>query len=203
MKPVIDGKVEILSQCYVYDFAEIIAKNDSSITLCGNNYIFSHARIIAEGSSNQIVIGANTRVQIRTMIMGDVAIGRDSIIAPDVFISSGTHFYDLAPAVPINEQDQLANSILPCNSLPITIGNDVWIGRLTTVMPGINIGNGSIIGANSVVTHDIPSGQVWAGNPCRFIKTRGPLPNYSRLERYRSQQSSPYLITQLAPQRPD
>ena len=185
MKPIISGQVEIRSQSYVYNFVEIIAKNSSTITLCGNNSIFPYARIIAEGASNRISIGLNARIQIRTMVMGDVSIGDDTIIAPDVFISSGTHFYDIEPSLLINEQDLLAKSMFASNSLPVIIGSDVWIGRLTTVMPGIRIGSGSIIGANSVVTHDIPNGQVWAGNPCRYIKERGPLPNYSRLERYR------------------
>jgi len=187
MKPILIGNVEIKSQCYVYDFTEIIARNHSLILLHGNNYVFPYARIIAEGESNKITIGVNTRIQIRTMVMGDVSIGSNTIIAPDVFISSGTHFYDLVPALTINEQDRLAPSVLNCTSLPVDIGSDVWIGRLTTVMPGIRIGNGSIIGANSVVTQDVPARQVWAGNPCRFIKNRGPLPNLKRFQAYHKQ----------------
>lgn len=52
------------------------------------------------------------------------------------------------------------------------VGNDVWIGQNVTVMPGVNIGDGAIIGANSVVAKDIPAYSVAVGNPCRVVKMR-------------------------------
>lgn len=54
---------------------------------------------------------------------------------------------------------------------PITIGNDVMIGRDVTILPGVNIGSRVIIGAGSVVAKDIPDNSVAAGNPARVIKT--------------------------------
>ena len=53
---------------------------------------------------------------------------------------------------------------------PIRIGNDVWIGGNTVVNPGVSIGDNVVIGSGSVVTKDIPSGVVAAGNPCRVIR---------------------------------
>ena len=52
------------------------------------------------------------------------------------------------------------------------VGNDVWIGQNVTVMPGIHIGDGAIIAANSVVTKDIPPYCIAGGNPCRVIRKR-------------------------------
>ena len=52
------------------------------------------------------------------------------------------------------------------------VGNDVWIGQNVTVMPGVHIGDGAIIGANSLVARDIPPYAVAAGNPCRVIRMR-------------------------------
>lgn len=52
------------------------------------------------------------------------------------------------------------------------VGNDVWIGQNVTVMPGVHIGDGAIIGANSVVASDIPPYSVAAGNPCKVKKKR-------------------------------
>ncbi|WP_010095854.1 Vat family streptogramin A O-acetyltransferase [Ornithinibacillus scapharcae] len=52
------------------------------------------------------------------------------------------------------------------------IGNDVWIGQNVTVMPGVHIGDGAIIAANSVVVKDIPPYHIAGGNPCKVIKKR-------------------------------
>ena len=53
---------------------------------------------------------------------------------------------------------------------PVTIGDNVWICTAATVLPGVNIGEGSIIGAGSVVTKDVPPRCLAAGNPCRVIR---------------------------------
>lgn len=53
---------------------------------------------------------------------------------------------------------------------PIKIGNDVWIGGNVCVMPGVTIGDNTVIGAGSVVTKDIPANVVAVGNPCKVIK---------------------------------
>ena len=54
---------------------------------------------------------------------------------------------------------------------PITVGNDVWFGGSCTVLPGVTIGDGCVIGAGSVVTRDIPANTVAAGNPCRVLRS--------------------------------
>ena len=55
-------------------------------------------------------------------------------------------------------------------AFPITVGNNVWIGANVTVLPGVSIGDDAVIGAGSVVTKNIPSGVLAAGNPCRVIR---------------------------------
>lgn len=52
------------------------------------------------------------------------------------------------------------------------VGNDVWIGQNVTVMPGVHIGDGAIIGANSLVSKDVPPYCIVGGNPCRKIRPR-------------------------------
>ena len=56
------------------------------------------------------------------------------------------------------------------SALPIKIGEDCWLGGNVTVCPGATIGDRTVIGAGSVVTHDIPSDCMAAGNPCKVIK---------------------------------
>lgn len=55
---------------------------------------------------------------------------------------------------------------------PIQIGNNVWIGANSTILPGVTIGNNVVIGANSVVTKDIPDNVVAHGNPCKVVKEK-------------------------------
>jgi len=56
---------------------------------------------------------------------------------------------------------------------PITIGDDVWIGAHCVILRGVTIGKGAVVGANSVVVHDVPEYTVVAGVPARHIKMRG------------------------------
>lgn len=53
---------------------------------------------------------------------------------------------------------------------PVTIEDNCWIGAGTVICPGVTIGKNTVIGAESVVTHDIPSDSIAAGNPCRVIR---------------------------------
>lgn len=67
-------------------------------------------------------------------------------------------------------QDSEGISRHMCYALPVHIGNDCWFGANVTVCSGVTIGDGCVIGAGSVVTHDIPANSFAAGNPCRVIR---------------------------------
>lgn len=56
-------------------------------------------------------------------------------------------------------------------ALPITIGNNCWLGGDVKILPGVTIGEGTVIGAGSIVTHDIPDHVVAVGNPCRVLRS--------------------------------
>lgn len=71
----------------------------------------------------------------------------------------------------------------------VTIGNNVFIGAGTVVLPGVTIGDNVVIGANSIVTHDVPSNTVCAGNPAKFICT---LDEYIEKEKNRMSASPVY-----------
>ena len=58
-------------------------------------------------------------------------------------------------------------------NLPIHVGKNVWIGSGVQIMPGVEIGNNSVIAAGSVVTRDIPANVVAAGSPCRVLRKIG------------------------------
>ena len=58
-------------------------------------------------------------------------------------------------------------------NLPVTIGNNVWIGASVVVLPGVTIGDNTVIGAGSIVTKDIPANVVAVGNPCKVLRDIG------------------------------
>lgn len=81
------------------------------------------------------------------------------------FIAPNCGFYTAGHALDVEQR----NAGLEV-ALPITVGDNVWIGGNVAVMPGVTIGNDTIIGGGSVVTKDIPAGVIAAGNPCRVIR---------------------------------
>ena len=88
-----------------------------------------------------------------------VTIGDDCFIGPNVSIYTACHSTN---PVERNSRKEWA--------LPVTIGNNVWIGGSVTILPGVTIGDNVTIGAGSVVVKDIPSNVIAVGNPCRVIK---------------------------------
>lgn len=88
-----------------------------------------------------------------------IDIGDDVLIGPQTGIYAAYH-----PTDPEERRKGLEAS------RPIVIEDGVWIGGHVSILPGVRIGKGSVIGAGSVVTRDIPAGKVAAGNPCRVIR---------------------------------
>lgn len=89
-----------------------------------------------------------------------VTIGDNCQMAPNVAIYTAGH--PVHPAVRNTAYEY---------GIEVTIGNNVWIGGNTVILPGVHIGDNTVIGAGSVVTRDIPSWCVAAGNPCRVIRS--------------------------------
>lgn len=88
-----------------------------------------------------------------------VDIGDYVMIGPNVQIAAACH--------PLNAQERREGLEF---SKPIKIEDDVWIGASAIILPGVTIGKGSVIGAGSVVTKDVPPDVVVAGNPAKIIK---------------------------------
>ena len=109
--------------------------------------------------------GKNIRIGKRCWIQqgctffdrGGITIGNDVFIAPKVNLITIDHDSD-----PENRSATYGR--------PIVIEDKVWIGINSTILPGVTVGYGSIVGANSVVTHDVSPYTVVGGNPAKFIK---------------------------------
>lgn len=89
-------------------------------------------------------------------------------IGAHALVASGCRFIDhdhgLAPGIPMGAQ--------PSVSAPIRIGRDVWIGAHAVVLKGVVLGDGAVVGAGSVVTHDVPARAIVAGVPARLVRYR-------------------------------
>ena len=111
-----------------------------------------------------ITIGDWTTVGYNVCIFSKskISIGKNCLIAPFCYFVDSDHGTDLG--VLIREQSM--------TTMPITVGDDVWLGAGVTVIKGINIGRGSIVAAGSVVTKDIPPNTIFAGTPAKFVRNR-------------------------------
>lgn len=108
-----------------------------------------------------IEVGENFFANTNLVILDEarVTFGDNVFIAPNCAFYTAGHPLDVAQR----------NAGLEY-SLPIRVGNNVWIGGNVCVMPGVTIGDNTVIGAGSVVVHDIPAGVLAAGNPCHVIR---------------------------------
>ena len=113
----------------------------------------------------QIVLGADVFINFNCVFLdcAAITIGAQSQLGPSVQRYAATHPIDAAARV---AGPELAR--------PIGIGRRVWIGGGTIVLPGVTIGDDSVIGAGSVVTRSIPARVVAAGNPCRVLRSIEP-----------------------------
>ncbi len=109
-------------------------------------------------------VGNNSGIGINAQLHGKVVIGDNVMMGPECIIYTQNHEFS-NPKIPMNRQGFKKDE-------PVLIGNDVWIGGRVIILPGIKVGDGSVIGAGSVVTKDIPPFSIVGGNPAKIIRSR-------------------------------
>lgn len=110
-----------------------------------------------------ILIGEHSHIGHNNYFYGDIHIGRFFMSGPNVCIMAGNHGMEVN-GIPMVNQNAISKGI--------RIGDDVWLGCNTTILDGVNIGDGSIVGAGSVVIRDVEPYSVYAGNPAKKIRDR-------------------------------
>jgi acetyltransferase-like isoleucine patch superfamily enzyme len=148
---------DIFSKWRVWYFVNIlkIMESGGDPSMVGNNVYIANGK--------RLKIGAGCRIN-ENVYIEKAKIGDNVMIAPNVSILSRMHEYSRVD-IPMSRQGYKKEA-------EVIIGNDVWLGRNVIVMPGVNIGDGVIVGAGSVVTKDVKSYEIVGGVPAKLIKDR-------------------------------
>jgi len=118
-------------------------------------------------------IGENCNICSHCLIENEVVIGNGCVIKCGVQVWDGITLED---NVMVGANVTFTNDLYPrahnkdWKMSPTRICKGATIGAGSTILPGLIIGEGAMIGAGSVVTHDVPAGEIWVGNPARFMK---------------------------------
>ena len=108
-----------------------------------------------------VIIGDHTRVGLHNTVIGPVTIGSHVNLAQGITVTALNHNF-AEKDLRIDEQGVSTN--------PVTIGNDIWIGANAVILPGVTIGDHSVVAAGAVVTKDVPPHTLVAGVPAKIIK---------------------------------
>lgn len=133
-----------------------------------------HCRLEAypleKGKSKILIFGENVQINdfVHIAAANKIEIGNNVLIASKIFISDICHgeYSDLENMSNPNEHPKDRT----LSAKTVIIHDDVWIGEMVSILPGVEIGRGAIIGANSVVTKSIPANTIAVGNPAKVIK---------------------------------
>ena len=139
----------------------------------------------ANWGGHHVHLGSNIYANAGLKLVDDthIYIGDNTMLGPNVVIATAGHPID----------PTLRSKGLQYN-LPVRIGRNCWLGAGVIVMPGVTVGDNSVIGAGSVVTRDIPSGVVAVGNPCKVLREIG---EHDREYYWRDQKIDPALFEKL------
>jgi len=110
---------------------------------------------------SRVFIGPGARISASE----GMTIGDNVIIGPDLCVMGGDHSYSVPGRVMYEVKDGGVN-------LPVVVESDVGLGARVTLLKGVTVREGTVVGAGSVVTHTLPPYTIAAGSPCRVLRTR-------------------------------
>ena len=159
------GKNIIFNQRCVFD-GDGIVKIGDNVTLgyaLSPHFYDSYLLIQSRNKNSIISIGDNTMFSndITIIAQSEIKIGERCLIGDRITIFDGD-FHEVDPSTRTRSNGKIAS---------VNIGNNVWLGSLVTILKGVNIGDNSVIAANSVVTKDVPANTIVAGNPAIAVRT--------------------------------
>jgi acetyltransferase-like isoleucine patch superfamily enzyme len=188
----IEGRFEYGDATALAEGANLIVPAGAVLRIGAGCYV---GRYVELGPLGVIEIGDRSSIQDRSILVGDVSVGRYCMLSLNVLMTSGTHYYERWPHLLIRDQDRLVGedpTLRSAHSRRIRISEDCWFGMNAVVMPGISIARGCVIGTNAVVTRDLQPYSVAAGAPARVIKHRMSFKPPRRID-WREAKDLPYF----------
>ena len=155
---------------FIGDRVVIFQDKDGGVVEIGDRVHVYGEAFIQTGSGGSIKIGDDSHIHPRCQIS---AYKSSILIGDQVQIAPNCAFYPYNHAT---EPGKLIREQPFCSKGDIIVGDDVWMGFGVIVLDGVRIGKGAVIGAGSVVTHDIPDGGIAVGSPARVVKMRDEYP---------------------------
>jgi acetyltransferase-like isoleucine patch superfamily enzyme len=152
-----------------YVLLDASGAGDEGIVM-GNNVIISRNCVI-QGKTGPVKLGHKVDIGCNVILTSGngITIGNSVLIAGNCYIGGGRYITDRTD-IPMMEQGVYSKG-------PVVIEDDVWLGAGVTVLDGVKIGRGSVIGAGALVTKDLPEFSVAVGVPAKVVKSRQPSVN--------------------------
>lgn len=159
------------NDCYIKPFRDLKGANNISLgdRVCvGYNCVFeTYSYYLDQEFKPFVIIGNDSNIgdDSHLTCINKIIIGNNVCMGRKIFITDNAH------GASIRDLLDMRPNIRPLFSKgPVVIEDNVWIGEMVCIMPGVTIGHGSIVGANAVVTKDMPPYSIIGGNPARVIK---------------------------------
>lgn len=161
-----DLKVNGFLKVYVTRRGQVLIGNNITINSGNNHNIIGRQQKTIFWVEGKLKIGNNVGLSATALICNyDIEIGDNVNIGGNTVIYD-TDFHALDAQIRLDKERDRKEA----RKAKVTIGDNVFIGSHTTILKGVSIGKNSVIGACSLVSKNIPSNEIWGGNPIKFIK---------------------------------
>ena len=157
--------LQIHAGCKIHSGVQVQLKQGGFIELQSQVIVRQNCHVEAWGGALRMGRNSGLNLGCYVVAMEEITIGENVMIGPYVVIVDHDHG---------TENSGVPMVLQKMKTAPVTIRDDVWIGAHVTIAKGVQIGRGAIVGANAVVTHDVPEYCIAAGVPAKVIGLRQP-----------------------------
>lgn len=141
------------------------AESEAEISIADDVFIGRESILAAKGARIELKSGCNISSQCRIATESGVSIGESTLIAAYAYIGPGNHQRDAEGRLLVDAEMEKQGGV--------RIGKQCWIGTRATILDGVTIGDGAVVGAHSLVKDDVPAGATVVGVPAKIVSSAG------------------------------